>query len=137
MTVKHLLGPCGVWGTGALLGAQSSLLGAQSWGAKEMQWSGHTSGPSSFSLKGKNAGKIHRNSTRNQKFPTSPAHFWGFGRSTPPKVVEARKWYHRCAIPTCQNKCPLPLSTTFTKKVIKNISSAFRPFRYFDPFRRS
>ncbi|CAB1442455.1 unnamed protein product [Pleuronectes platessa] len=102
MTVKHLLGPCGVWGTGALLGAQSSLLGAQSWGAKEAvvwthirplfvqperfarstpsqgprssamelfwgpnhlfwgpnhggprrQWSGHTSGPSSFNLKG-------------------------------------------------------------------------------------
>ncbi|CAB1443802.1 unnamed protein product, partial [Pleuronectes platessa] len=63
MTVKHLLGPCGVWGTGALLGAQ---YGAQ-WGAKEAVVWTHIR-PSSFNLKDSLVRPL-------------------------PKVLEARGWY--------------------------------------------
>ncbi|CAB1435073.1 unnamed protein product [Pleuronectes platessa] len=60
-------------------GAQELFWGPNHWGAKEAVVWTHIR-PSSFSLKGKNAGKIDTNSTRNQKFRTSPSTFgdWAF-----------------------------------------------------------
>ncbi|CAB1443413.1 unnamed protein product, partial [Pleuronectes platessa] len=48
MTVKHLLGPC-------VYGAQELFWGPNHGGPRR-QWSGHTSGPSSFNLKGASVG---------------------------------------------------------------------------------
>lgn len=112
-----------MYGAQELFWGPNHLFWGPNHGGPRRQWSGHTSGPSSFNLKGKNAGKIDTNSTRNQKFRTSPSHFWGFGRSTPSEGRRSSKMVPIDAqYPTCQKQMPSPTLYDLHKKSYSRIS---------------